>query len=86
MHRAPPLQPYPTNGMLNAIVLVMLPTTIRFDSLVATSPVQESMLTLEQYMQACLDQTQVETAQYIVLESLPPSGRGSNHETIRVSL
>ena len=61
----------------------MQPNTIRFDSLVATSPVQASMLSLEDYMRAVLDAQQQETAGYIVLESLPPSGRGSDHETIR---
>jgi len=61
----------------------MQPNTIRFDSLVSTSPVQASMLSLEDYMRAVLDVQQQETASYIVLESLPPSGHGSDHETVR---
>lgn len=45
---------------------------------------QASLLSLEEYMAACLDAAQRETRDAVEIPALPPSGSGSEHDTIPV--
>jgi hypothetical protein len=48
-----------------------------------TAPVVGTMISLHEYMAFCLDSVQAETRASLVVGSNPPSGRGSDHATIR---
>lgn len=56
--------------------------TIKFVSLAHTRPTLDTLLTLEEYVRAVLDDTQRTTRDALPTPSCPPSGRGSEHETI----
>lgn len=43
---------------------------------------QATLLSLSEYVAACLDATQQATRESLVLAPLPPSGQGSEHDTI----
>jgi hypothetical protein len=48
---------------------------------VSTLP-QGTLLTLAEYIQACLDETQRETRATLETPHCPPSGTGSEHDTV----
>jgi len=51
-------------------------------SMTPTTPAPTTLLSLEQYMSAILDDTQRATRAALATPSMPPSGRGSDHDTI----
>ncbi len=59
-------------------------TTIRFVSLAHTAPVEGTLISLEQYIEAVLSAEQQATRASLVLDPCPPSGHGSDTETVRV--